>query len=62
MKLPTTGNFEAVGILSLFYTEADISIKLTEKTVTKMTGSYELSLLSGKRTVIYDELHGDRRL
>ena len=62
VKLSTTGNFEAVGILSLFYTEADISIKLTEKTVTKMTGSYELSFLSGKWTVIYDELHGDRRL
>ena len=33
MKLTTAGNLEGLGGLSLFHTEADIRIQLTEQTV-----------------------------
>ena len=61
MKFSTTGNFEALGSICVFYTKADICIQLTIQTVTKMTGSDVFTFLSCKRTVIYHEVHGKSR-
>ena len=62
MKFTTSGNFEALCRVSIFYTKADIGVQLTVQTVTKMTGSDVFTFLSGERAVIYHEVHGDRRL
>ena len=62
MKFSTSGYFEAVCVVCLFNTKADVCIQFTEQTVTEMTGSDEFTFLSCKRTVVDNELHCDRRL
>ena len=58
MKFTTSGNFEALCRVSIFYTKADIGVQLTVQTVTKMTGGDVFTFLSGERAVIYHEVHG----
>ena len=62
MEFSTSGYFEAVGILSILYTKAYVSVQFSHKTVAQVTGSYVFTFLSGKRTVIYYEIHRNRRL
>ena len=61
MQFSAPGYLEAVGAVSLFHTEADICVQLTEQTVTQVAGSHVFPFLSGKRAVVDDELHGDGR-
>ena len=62
MKLTTAGNLEGISRIRILYTERYIGLLLTHQTVTDMTGSHELTLLTGERGVIDDEIHRDRRL
>ena len=62
MKLTTSGNLKALSCLGVFYTKADICVQLSVKSVTEMTGGDVFTLLSCKRAVIYQEVHGDSRL
>ena len=62
MKFSTSGNFKCLSCISVFYTKADICVELTVETVTKMTGGNVFTFLTGQRTVIYDEVHGNGRL
>ena len=62
MKFSTSGNFKCLSCISVFYTKADICVELTVETVTKMTGGNVFTFLTGQRTVIYDEVHGNSRL
>ena len=62
MKLTTAGNLEGISRIRILYTERYIGLQLTHQTVTDMTGSHELTLLTGERGVIDDEIHRDRRL
>ena len=62
VKFASSGYLEAVCIVGLLHTQADVCVQLPEQSFAEMTGSYIFSFLSGKRTVIDNELHGDRRL
>ena len=62
MKFSTSGNLKGFCCFSIFYTKADICIQLTVETVTQMTGGNVFTFLTGQRTVIYDEVHGNSRL
>ena len=61
MKLTTAGNLEGIGRIGILYTEGYVGLELTHQTVTDMTGSNELTLLTGERGVVNDEVHRDRR-
>ena len=62
MQLTTAGHLEAVHVVCLFHTQADIGVQLPEQTLTQVTGGDELSFLSCQRAVVDKELHGDGRL
>ena len=62
MKLATAGNLVAVRALGLFDTQGNVGVQLAEQTVSDVAGGDILTFLSGKRRVVYDKVHGDRRL
>ena len=62
MKLTTAGNLEGIRRIGILYTEGYIGLQLTHQTVTDMTGSNELTFLTGERRIVNDEVHRDRRL
>ena len=62
MQLATTGYLECIGVFRILDAQADIGIQLAEETLTQMTGGDEFTFLTGKRAVIDDEIHRDRRL
>ena len=62
MQLTAAGNLERIGIVRILHAQADICIQLTEQTGTQVAGGDEFTFLAGKRAVIYDEVHGNRRL
>ena len=62
MEFSSSGHFEAVHVIRVFHPEADVRVEFSEKTVSEMAGRHEFSFLSGKRAVVYLELHGDGRL
>ena len=62
MKLTPARNLEAFGGIRFLYPKGNIRIQLTEQSVPKMAAGHEFAFLSGKRRIIYDKMHGDRRL
>ncbi|CDD60963.1 uncharacterized protein BN684_00859 [Clostridium sp. CAG:505] len=61
MQFPTTGYFQSVHGVCIFYTQANVCIQFFIQSVTQVTGCYEFSFCSRKRTVIYGECHGNCR-
>ena len=61
MQLAAPGYFKYVGVLRFFDTQADIGIQLAEQAVAQMAGGDIFAFLSGKRAVVYDKVHRDRR-
>ena len=62
MQLAASGNLEAFGGVCILYAETDVGVQLPVKTVAEMAGSDILSFLPCQGTVVYHEVHGDRRL
>ena len=62
MKLTTAGNLEGFGCLGFLDTQADVCVQFLEQTVAQVAGSDKFTVSSGERTVVYDEMHGNRRL
>ena len=62
MQLASSGYFECICILCLFHTKGDICIQFPEKTIPDVPAGHIFALLSGKRRVIDNKMHGNRRL
>ena len=61
MELAAAGYFERFRRIGIFNAQADIGIQHTVKTVAQVAGCYVFALLPGKRTVVHDKVHRDRR-
>ena len=53
---------ECIGAVCFFNTKSNICFNFLEKSVTKVTGGYILTLSACKRWVVYDKVHWNRRL
>ena len=59
MKFSASRHFKTVCIFHFFHSKTYVCVQLFKQAVTQMAGSYIFSFLSGKRTVIYNEIHRD---
>ena len=62
MKLTPARYLEAFGGIRFLYPKGNIRIQLTEQSVTKMAAGHKFAFLSGKGRIVYNKMHGDRRL
>ena len=61
MKFSASRHFKTVCIFHFFHSKTYVCVQLFKQAVTQMAGSYIFSFLSGKRTVVYNKLHRNRR-
>ena len=62
MQLATAGNLEGFGRIGFLHAEGNVGIQLTEQSLAKVTGGDKFAFLTCERAVVYDKVHGDRRL
>ena len=62
MQLTTSGHLEGLCGIGFLYTQGNIGIQLTEQPITEMTACNIFPLLTGKRRIIDNEMHGNGRL
>ena len=57
MQFASAGNFYAVQIICIFYTQADVCVQFFEQSVSDLSGSNVFAFLTCKGAVIYREVH-----
>ena len=57
MKLASAADLEGVGGVGFLNAHADIGFNLLEKAVAQVARGYKLALLTGKGTVVDNEVH-----